>query len=108
MRLAIVLLLGISSMVFAMDRDLDNDGRWDFGAGGTNRDMDNDGRWDFNAGGTDRDIDNDGRWDYDKGGAATVISTTTIVVIDACHDAVTRCASISAIQQRPAGSNLHE
>ncbi len=33
-RLAMVLLLGMSSTAFAMDRDLDNDGRWDFGAGG--------------------------------------------------------------------------
>lgn len=51
------------------DRDVDNDGRWDHDKGGSDRDLDNDGRWDFDAGGSDRDIDNDGRWDYDKGGS---------------------------------------
>lgn len=50
------------------DRDVDNDGRWDHDKGGSDRDLDNDGRWDFDAGESDRDIDNDGRWDYDKGG----------------------------------------
>jgi len=47
----------------AQDRDLDNDGQWDYGSGGTDRDLDNDGQWDNWAGGTDRDIDNDGQWD---------------------------------------------
>ena len=75
-RLVIALLLGMSSTAFAMDRDLDNDGRWDFGAGGSDRDMDNDGRWDFNAGGSDRDVDNDGRWDHDKAVLIAIWITT--------------------------------
>lgn len=62
-RLAMVLLLGMSSTAFAMDRDLDNDGRWDFDAGGSDRDIDNDGRWDYDKGGSDRDLDNDKRRD---------------------------------------------
>ena len=62
-RLVIALLLGMSSTAFAMDRDLDNDGRWDFDAGGSDRDIDNDGRWDYDKGGSDRDLDNDKRRD---------------------------------------------
>ena len=50
------------------DRDLDNDGTWDFDRGGTDRDMDNDEVWDFKRGGTDRDLDNDDVWDDDAGG----------------------------------------
>ena len=45
------------------ERDLDNDGRWDFDAGGSDRDIDNDGRWDYDKGGSDRDLDNDKRRD---------------------------------------------
>lgn len=60
-RLAMVLLLGMSSTAFAQGRDLGNDGRWDFGAGGSDRDMDSDGRWDYDKGGYDRDLDNDNR-----------------------------------------------
>ncbi|MDA8892512.1 hypothetical protein N9I86_02250 [Hyphomicrobiales bacterium] len=45
------------------DRDMDNDGIWDYDRGGTDRDMDNDGIWDHDKGGTDRDLDNDGIWD---------------------------------------------
>ena len=29
-----------------MDRDMDNDGIWDYDRGGTDRDLDNDGIWD--------------------------------------------------------------
>lgn len=50
------------------DRDIDNDGQWDYDKGGTDRDLDNDIQWDLGAGGTDRDVDNDGQWDHDKGG----------------------------------------
>lgn len=52
----------------AIDRDIDNDGLWDFGNGGVDRDTDNDGLWDFDKGGVDRDADNDGLWDYGNGG----------------------------------------
>ncbi|WP_447858058.1 hypothetical protein [Pseudomonas aeruginosa] len=45
-RLAMVLLLGMSSTAFAMDRDLDNDGRWDYDKGGSDRDLGNDKRRD--------------------------------------------------------------
>jgi hypothetical protein len=48
------------------DRDLDNDGQWDYGRGGTDRDLDNDGQWDFGRGGTDRDLDKDGSWDSER------------------------------------------
>lgn len=48
------------------DRDLDNDGQWDYGRGGTDRDLDNDGQWDADRGGTDRDLDNDGAWDFES------------------------------------------
>ena len=67
---ALVVCLGLfSAFSFAQfyggtDRDLDNDGIWDYGRGGTDRDLDNDGRWDYGRGGTDRDLDNDGIWDY--------------------------------------------
>ena len=40
------LLMGVVGQAQAADRDLDNDGRWDFNRGGTDRDLDNDGRWD--------------------------------------------------------------
>lgn len=42
----ISLSLSVPSLIQAADRDLDNDGRWDFHRGGTDRDIDNDGRWD--------------------------------------------------------------
>ena len=45
-RLVMVLLLVLNSMAFAMDRDLDNDGRWDYDKGGSDRDLDNDNRRD--------------------------------------------------------------
>ena len=61
--LALLLALTPGAFAQAEDRDLDNDGRWDFGRGGSDRDVDNDGRWDYDKGGTDRDLDNDGRWD---------------------------------------------
>jgi hypothetical protein len=32
----------------------------------TNRDIDNDGQWDYDRGGTDRDLDNDDQWDADQ------------------------------------------
>ena len=44
----------------AQDRDLDNDGLWDYNRGGIDRDVDNDGTWDYDKGGIDRDLDNDG------------------------------------------------
>lgn len=47
-----------------VDRDVDNDGKWDYGKGGSDRDIDNDGRWDYDKGGSDRDLDNDGITDY--------------------------------------------
>lgn len=40
------LLMGMACQAQAVDRDLDNDGRWDFNRGGTDQDIDNDGRWD--------------------------------------------------------------
>lgn len=40
------LLMGMACQTQAADRDLDNDGRWDFNRGGADRDMDNDGRQD--------------------------------------------------------------
>ncbi len=35
-----------TGLVQAADRDLDNDGRWDFNRTGADRAIDNDGRWD--------------------------------------------------------------
>ncbi|WP_280368674.1 hydrolase [Pseudomonas sp. BN411] len=67
--LIMLLALSFCAFVQAEDRDLDNDGRWDFGRGGSDRDVDNDGRWDYDKGGSDRDLDNDGRWDYGAGGS---------------------------------------
>lgn len=32
-------------MAHPVDRDLDNDDRWDYDQGGTDRDLDNDSRW---------------------------------------------------------------
>ena len=61
--LLLLLALLVTGSGHAMDRDLDNDGRWDFGRGGSDRDIDNDGRWDYDKGGSDRDLDNDKRRD---------------------------------------------
>jgi hypothetical protein len=44
------------------DRDIDNDGQWDYECGGTDRDLDSDGQWAVDRGGIDRDLDNDGEW----------------------------------------------
>ena len=46
-----ILLLGMASIPIesysnAPDKDLDNDGVWDYGKGGIDRDLDNDGVWD--------------------------------------------------------------
>ena len=61
---------GIGWIVYFSDRrnDVDNDGQWDAGRGGTDRDLDNDMLWDEDRGGTDRDIDNDQQWDRERGG----------------------------------------
>ena len=69
-RLAITLLcafsfVSVDSIAQGTDRDLDNDGQWDYGRGGTDRDLDNDRQWDHERGGTDRDTDNDGVWDFE-------------------------------------------
>lgn len=45
-----------------LDRDRDNDGRWDHPRG-IDRDVDGDGIWDCGRGGIDRDLDDDGKWD---------------------------------------------
>jgi hypothetical protein len=52
----------------AQDRDLDNDGAWDYDRGGSDRDIDNDGSWDYDKGGVDRDLDNDALWDESADG----------------------------------------
>lgn len=62
--LALACLAGMPVFAMGTDRDVDNDGVWDYDKGGTDRDVDNDGVWDYNKGGTDRDLDNDGIWDY--------------------------------------------
>ena len=41
----VALILG-SANALAQDRDMDNDGLWDYDKGGTDRDLDNDGIWD--------------------------------------------------------------
>ncbi|WP_175615436.1 hypothetical protein [Piscibacillus halophilus] len=51
---------------YGVDRDLDNDGSWDYDKGGTDRDLDNDGSWDAEFGGTDYDYDNDNSWDFNQ------------------------------------------
>lgn len=63
MRTLLLLLALLGASTHASDRDLDNEGRWDYDKGGSDRDVDNDGRWDYDKGGSDRDLDNDGRWD---------------------------------------------
>ncbi|WP_229731963.1 hypothetical protein [Pseudomonas sp. N040] len=63
--LVVLLLAGTAG---AQDRDLDNDGVWDYEKGGIDRDTDNDGIWDYDKGGIDRDLDNDGTWDKGAGG----------------------------------------
>lgn len=66
--LASVLAVFLLVSAQAQDRDMDNDGVWDYGRGGIDRDVDNDGAWDYDKGGIDRDLDNDGSWDHAAGG----------------------------------------
>lgn len=82
-------------MAHAVDRDLDNDGRWDYGRGGTDRDIDNDGRWDYDKGGTDRDLDNDGRWVLAP--VAPIGTSTTITVGTTTRVVLTETWTMTAI-----------
>ncbi len=43
---AVILAFSGHTMAYGTDRDLDNDGLWDYGRGGQDRDLDNDGIWD--------------------------------------------------------------
>ena len=45
--LSLIIIFSFTSLANAQsDRDLDNDGVWDYGRGGTDRDLDNDRIWD--------------------------------------------------------------
>lgn len=61
-------------------------------AGSLDRDLDNDGRRDFDAGGADWDIDNDVAWTMTRVGA-TATWTTTTVEIDAVPSVAARSSA---------------